>query len=110
MPNRSPQPGCLQPVICSYGLDLRLPPPAHNGRLNAPRCLRRRWKASVMLLAVSCKCYKPTFQSDDCFCRPDANPRPFATSIARVIRVFEGRSGSRIFSAVSAPATGNVLS
>ena len=38
MPNRSARPGGLRPVICSYGSDLRLPPPAHNGRLNAPGC------------------------------------------------------------------------
>ena len=76
-----------------------------------PGCLLYPQKQTCSSSAsMSAKCHKPTFQSDDCFCRPDANPRPFATSIARVIRVFEGRSGSRIFSAVSAPATGNVLS
>jgi len=32
--------------------DLRLPPPAHNGRSNAPGCLHR-WQARAMLLPVS---------------------------------------------------------
>ena len=48
------RPGGLQPVISSYGSDLRSPPPAHNGRLNAPRCLHRCCKARARLLAVSC--------------------------------------------------------
>ena len=52
IPTPSARPGVLQSAICSYGSDLRLPPPAHNGRSNAPGCLHR-WQARAMLMPVS---------------------------------------------------------
>jgi hypothetical protein len=66
------------------------------------RRLPRRSKRSKLVVTAF-------FQSDDGFSPQDTNPRFFVASISRVIRLRDARSGSKIFSAVSTPATDTEL-